>query len=296
MPALPGNARASVAAPISAGEKMTGASEWTGRVGGIWAREWERTDRSFGTLTAHLLDPQAIGDFASALDIGCGAGEVAIALAARNPEAAITGLDISPDLLDVARERGSGFDNVEFREGDAARWTPDDSADAPDLLISRHGVMFFEDPIVAFAHLETVAAKRARLRFSCFRERAENHWVALLQGVTPASSPPSDPLAPGPFAFGEEGRVQDILTAAGWHDVALKAYDYAMIAGEGEDALDQAVAYFQRIGPAAGAIADLTGAARDRAIEDLRAMLAEHRSDGRVALPASAWIVTARAE
>ena len=275
---------------------MTGASEWTGRVGGIWAREWERTDRSFGTLTAHLLDPAAIGDFASALDIGCGAGEVAIALAARNPEAAITGIDISQDLLHVARERGSTFDNLTFREGDAARWTPEDDSTEPDLLISRHGVMFFEDPIAAFAHLETVAAKRARLRFSCFRERVENEWVSLLQGVTPASSPPSDPLAPGPFAFGEEGRVRDILTAAGWHDVALEAYDYAMIAGEGEDALDQAVAYFQRIGPAAGAIADLTGAARDRAIEDLRAMLAEHRSDGRVALPASAWIVTARAE
>jgi hypothetical protein len=69
-----------------------------------------------------------------------------------------------------------------------------------------------------------------------------------------------------------------------------------MIAGEGEGALDEAVAYFQRIGPAAGAIADLAGAARDQAIEALRAMLAEHLSQGRVALPASAWIVTARAD
>ena len=275
---------------------MTGASEWTGRVGGTWAREWERTDRSFGSLTARLLDPAAIGSFASALDIGCGAGQVAVALAAHNPEAAITGLDISQDLLHVARERGSTFDNLTFREGDAARWMPDESAKAPDLLISRHGVMFFAEPAAAFAHLRTIAASRASLRFSCFRERAENRWVSLLQSVTPASSPPSDPYAPGPFAFGEERWVRDILTAAGWHDVALEPYDYAMIAGEGEDALEQAVAYFQRIGPAARAIAALTGAAREQAIEALRAMLSEHWSDGRVALPASAWIVTARAE
>lgn len=274
---------------------MTGASEWTGRVGGTWACEWERTDRSFGSLTARLLDPAAIGDITNALDIGCGAGEVAIALAARNPEAAITGLDISQDLLGVARERGSVFGNLTFRQGDAARWTPDSTARAPDCLISRHGVMFFAEPAAAFAHLRTIAASRASLRFSCFRERAENHWVSLLQSVTPGSSPPSDPHAPGPFAFGEEGRVREILSAAGWHDVALEPCDYAMIAGEGDDALDQAVAYFQRIGPAAGAIADLTEAARERAIEDLRAMLAAHRSDGRVALPASAWIVTARA-
>ena len=125
---------------------MTGASEWTGRVGGTWVREWERTDRSFGSLTAHLLDPAAIGDSNSALDIGCGAGEVAITLAARNPAAEITGLDISQDLLGVARERGSTFDNLTFREGDAARWTPANTARAPNLLISRHGVMFFDEP------------------------------------------------------------------------------------------------------------------------------------------------------
>ena len=275
---------------------MTGASEWTGRVGGAWAREWERTDRSFGSLTARLLAPAAIGAISSALDIGCGVGEVATALAARHPGAAITGLDISQKLLSVARERGSALGNLAFREDDAARWTPDGSADAPDFLISRHGVMFFDEPVAAFTHLRTIAAKRARLRLSCFRERADNEWVSLLQSVTPANSPPSDPHAPGPFAFGEEQRVREILNSAGWRDVALEPYDYAMVAGEGEDALDQAVAYFQRIGPAAGAIADLTGAARDRAIEALRAMLAEHQSDGRVALPASAWIVTARAE
>ena len=275
---------------------MTGASEWTGRVGGTWAREWEHTDRSFGSLTARLLNPAAMGDIFSALDIGCGAGEVAIALAARHSGAAITGLDISQDLLRVARERGSAFGNLAFREGDAARWTPDSPADAPDFLISRHGVMFFDEPVAAFAHLRTIAAKRARLRFSCFRERAENEWVSLLQSVTPANSPPSDPHAPGPFAFGEEKRVRDILSSAGWRDVALEPYDYAMVAGEGEDALNQAVAYFQRIGPAAAAIADLTGAAHKQAIEDLRAMLADHLSQDRVALPASAWIVTARSD
>ena len=275
---------------------MTGSSEWTGRVGGTWAREWERTDRSFGSLTARLLDPAAIGAISSALDIGCGAGEVAIALAARHSGAAITGLDISQDLLRVARERGSAFGNLAFREGDAARWTPDGPADVPDLLISRHGVMFFDEPVAAFTHLRTIAAKRARLRFSCFRERAENEWVSLLQSITPSNSPPSDPHAPGPFAFGEEKRVRDILSSAGWRDVALEPYDYAMVAGEGEDALNQAVAYFQRIGPAAAAIADLTGAAHKQAIEDLRAMLADHLSQDRVALPASAWIVTARGD
>ncbi len=66
---------------------MTGAGEWTGRVGGVWAKEWQRTDRSFGELTDRLLDPTALSSFSHALDIGCGAGEISIALATRHPNA-----------------------------------------------------------------------------------------------------------------------------------------------------------------------------------------------------------------
>ena len=237
----------------------------------------------------------SLADFTSALDIGCGAGEIAVALANSNPDATITGLDISQDLLAVARARGSDLPNLSFHEGDAARWSPENGSAPPDLLVSRHGVMFFDDPVAAFAHLRSIASDRARLRFSCFRQRSQNRWVELLQGTVPGARPPADPTAPGPFAFGESERVRAILSAAGWKDIGLEPVDYAMIAGEGESALDEAVAYFQRIGPAAGAIADLEGPERERAIEALRAMLGEHHANGRVALPAAAWIVTASA-
>ena len=274
---------------------MTGAGEWTGRVGGVWAREWQRTDRSFGELTDRLLDPTALRSFSHALDIGCGAGEISIALATRNPNAGITGLDISSALLDIARERAAGLPNVAFHHADAATWHLDKPATAPDLLISRHGVMFFGDPVAAFAHLRLLAAKNASLRFSCFRERHVNGWAELLQGILPKPPTTRDPHAPGPFAFGNEDRVSVILRDAGWKDIAFEPVDYAMIAGAGEGALEEAVAFFLRIGPAASAIAALEGATRERAIANLRAMLADHREQDRIALPASAWIVTARA-
>lgn len=274
---------------------MTGAGEWTGRVGGVWAEEWQRTDRSFAQLTDRLLDSTALENFSHALDIGCGAGEISIALASPNSGAAITGLDISPALLAIARERGAGLPNVGFHHADAATWHPDKPEAAPDLLISRHGVMFFGDPIAAFAHLRSVASDQAPLRFSCFRERDANGWARLLQGVLPVPPSTPDPHAPGPFAFGDEERVNAILRDAGWKDIAFEPVDYAMIAGEGEGALEEAVAYFLRIGPAASAIAALDGAARERAVAKLRAMLADHREGDRIALPAAAWIVTARA-
>ena len=272
---------------------MTGRSEWTGRVGESWAREWERTDRSFRELTSRLIDVAASEPFTRALDIGCGAGEVSIALSTRFPGCDVVGLDISADLLAVARERAGAAANVEFALADAAQWTARGSQ-KPDLLVSRHGVMFFDDPVAAFAHLRAAAADDARLVFSCFRERPENVWARELSRVVASSSAPADPRAPGPFAFGEKDYVEQVLRQAGWSDVVFAAIDYPMLAGEGEDAIEQAVSYFLRIGPAAGAIAELEGDERAAAIERLRTMLAGYHEGGRVALPAACWIVEAR--
>lgn len=272
---------------------MTDASEWAGRVGTAWAEQWRRTDRSFGALTDRLLDRDALGGFEAALDIGCGAGELVERLAAEHPVAHITGIDISAELVAVARERCRGFANVEFVEIDAAAWQARDRR--PDLLISRHGVMFFPDPVAAFAHLRTAAAPGAALRFSCFRNREDNGWAMALASALPGPVNPSEPAAPGPFAFADPARVEAVLTAAGWREVAFEPVDYAMIAGEGEHAVEEAVAYFQRIGPAARAIADLPERDRPSILERLRAVLESHLAYRQVVMPAAAWIVAARA-
>lgn len=269
---------------------MTGASEWVDRVGQTWAEEWRRTDRSFGALTDRLLET---GPYAAALDIGCGAGELVQRLASANADAPVIGVDISPQLLDVARARCAGLPNARFECADAAVWSPAGGF-RPDLLISRHGVMFFADPVAAFAQLRGQAAPGARLRFSCFRAREDNRWAMALASVLPAPAEPPDPSAPGPFAFADHRRVRAILEPAGWQDIALEPVDYAMIAGDGVDAIDEAVAYFQRIGPAARAIAEAPEAERSAIRARLRAMLATHHHEGRVALPSAAWIVTAR--
>lgn len=268
---------------------MTDALEWTGRVGHAWAEEWRRTDRSFGALTDHLLD---VENCTSALDVGCGAGELVERLARKTPGARITGIDISSELIAVAQARCASLPNVQLEEADAAAWRAP-PGERYDLLISRHGVMFFADAIAAFAHLREQAAPGARLRFSCFRSPDENAWVGALASVLPTAPEPSDPEAPGPFAFAEPGRVEGILTEAGWRDIAFEAVDYAMIAGEGESAVDDAVAYFQRIGPAARAIAELPASDRIAARARLFALLAEQEAGDRVTFPAAAWIVTA---
>lgn len=271
---------------------MTQKSEWTGRVGESWAHEWRRTDRSFGELTDRLLQAATSSPFSQVVDVGCGAGEVSLLLAAANPSARVTGVDVSESLLAAARLRGAGAENVAFVLGDASQWQTDEG-EAPDLIVSRHGVMFFPEPVTAFEHLRSIAQPGARLVFSCFRERRDNQWAEQLTSVLGAGSSPADPRAPGPFAFGDADYVEDILAKAGWTDVRLSPVDYEMVAGEGTDALEDAVSYFLRIGPAARAISEMKPAERDRTMGRLREMLDAQSKAGRITLPAASWVVTA---
>ncbi|WEK47332.1 MAG: methyltransferase domain-containing protein [Candidatus Andeanibacterium colombiense] len=272
---------------------MTKANDWEGRTGESWAAEWRRTDRSWSGLTEQLLGRTRDFTFSSVLDIGCGAGELSLAIARGRPTARVIGLDISAPLVEAARERGRNLTNAAFDTGDAARWIPPEDF-APDLLVSRHGVMFFDDPAGAFAHLAQIAAPGAGLLFSCFRGPTENEFFTGPGSLLPRPATPRDPHAPGPMAFADPERVRGILAQAGWHAADFAPVDFAMVVGAGENALDDALAYFASIGPLAAAAAELTPAERDDLFVRLRAWLAPRQVDDLVALGAAAWIVTAR--
>lgn len=268
-------------------------SEWQGSSGETWAAEWRRTDRSFTKLTERLLQRTRDFQFGNVLDIGCGAGELSLAIARGRPEVLVTGVDISPALVAAARERSRHLGNVEFELADAAEWTADRES-APDMLVSRHGVMFFDDPPAAFGNLARQAQPGSSLMFSCFRDLAQNPFFTEVVRLLPDAPPAMDPAAPGPFAFADEDWVVSILRSGGWERIAFEKYDFPMVAGAGEDPVEEAFTYFCRIGPAARAAAELEEGARERFFGRLRDMCARHRHEGIVALPAAAWIVTAR--
>ena len=272
---------------------MTDANEWLGRTGQSWAEQWRRTDRSFGPLTEHLLARTRGFAFNSVLDIGCGAGELSLALARGRHRITVTGIDLSPDLIEVARERAAHLANVVFEAADAAVWQPAGDF-APDLLVSRHGVMFFDDPVAAFAHLAALAAPGAGLMFSCFRERAENPFFTEAARLLPNPEPPPPPGAPGPFAFADPSHMQSILEASGWARVEFEPFDFAMIAGGGEQPVADAVEYFSVIGPAARAASELSPEERARFLDRLRELARRNLHEGIVSLRAAVWIVTAR--
>jgi SAM-dependent methyltransferase len=273
---------------------MTNAYEWIGTIGHSWAEEWPRTDRSFTELTARLLGRIEALPGARVLDIGCGAGELALAIARARLDSRVLGIDISDDLVEAAKQRAQGVPNARFAMADATNWS--DPAFAPDLLVSRHGVMFFDDPVAAFRHISSVSAPAARLVFSCFGPFADNLWASELAGaIAPAEAAAfTDPHAPGPFAFADPLRVTSILESAGWTEVSCEPEHFTYIAGAGADPVSDALAFFRRIGPAAPRLRALPEGELAGAESALRALLERRLVGTRVCFDAMAWIVSAR--
>lgn len=274
---------------------MTDSREWRGAVGDVWADEWRRTDRAFAGLAPALdraiLAAAPTGPF-RALDIGCGAGATSLPLAAARPDATVLGIDLSAALVAAANDRGAGVDNLAFEIGDVAQVAVERGPF--DLLLSRHGVMFFADPVAAFRTLHAATAHGGALVFSCFADPALNGFAAPLAKALDLP-PPLPGGGPGPFAFADPDATGAMLAAAGWQVTGLDriAFDYRV--GAGPDALDDAVGFLSRIGPAAAAMRAADGAGRALLAAKLRRHLANFVADNAVDLRASAWLCSARA-
>jgi SAM-dependent methyltransferase len=141
------------------------------------------------------------------------------------PIGTVLAVDISAPMLEFARQRcvAQGFEQVRFLCADAQSHAFEPAAH--DLLISRFGVMFFGDPVAAFANLGRALRPGGRLAFACWGPLDDNPFFALPLAVGAQALGPPDPeppRAPGPLAFAETGYVEEILGQAGWTAVRIE--------------------------------------------------------------------------
>jgi ubiquinone/menaquinone biosynthesis C-methylase UbiE len=264
-------------------------------LGQTWAERQQQTDGIVVAFGEAALQTAAAQAGERVIDIGCGCGDTSIDLARRvGAQGMVLGVDVSEPMLDVARARAAlePTANLSFRCADASE------ADLPtgiDLLYSRFGVMFFADPSLAFGHLRTSLRPGGRSVFVCWRTPRDNAWTMTplaaarkAMGVTPA---PSDPYAPGPFAFADDERIRSVLSDAGFGSIQLQRFDAAVELGPTPQvAAENAV----QIGPTARFVREVGVEHRDvirRAVES--ALIPVATSDGRVCLNGSTWIVSA---
>jgi SAM-dependent methyltransferase len=271
---------------------------WNGGGGAWWAAAAARLDRELDRLGQMAMDAVAPAAGSSVLDVGCGAGTTTIQLAGRvGPSGRVVGLDVSGSLLEIARRRAvsAGCGNVRFVRADAQDLALRAST---DTVFSRFGVMFFADPVAAFASLRTAAAPGGKLGFVCWQSRADNPWFSAvssaLDGVAGVQvPPPAEAGGPGPFGFADRDRVRAILRGAGWREVRVRPEVDEIVLDEAT--LTERAAFAITQGPAAAALAAADDSVREQAAQRVRAALLAFERDGAVRFRRAVWVVTARA-
>jgi len=268
---------------------------WNGPEGQHWVDHDTLFDNMLGGFVEPLLDAAAITSGDRVLDVGCGHGQTSRAAARRATDGRVVGVDISGPMLERARARAAdeGIDNVDFVHADAQDHAF--TADA-DVMISRFGVMFFADPVAAFANLRSALRPGGRVAFLCWQGLFANEWVAVpAAAIIPIAGPPEvpPPGAPGPFSFADGDRVSGILTEAGFTDVQIDDVHLPLLLGGGLP-LDDAVVFLAEGGMGKRFLGDADAPTRERAVSAVRDALAPYeRADG-VRLDSAVWLVRAQ--
>jgi SAM-dependent methyltransferase len=267
---------------------------WNERGGRQWVRERARYDAMLASCSKRLFEAAALRSGERVLDVGCGNGATTLEAAALlGLEGRALGVDLSGPMLEEAPRRAdeSGADRVEFLQLDAQ------TAALPgpfDVMISRFGVMFFDDPAKAFGNLARSLEPRGRMCFVCWQEMMKNDWlrVPMLAAVEHVGIPDlPEAGAPGPFSLAEPSTIRGLLESAGMKDIAIEEANDQRLMGRD---LDDVMSFF---------LADefgrrlLEGKEPElvrRAEEAMRDALRPHVGPDGVSLDSAYWIVSAR--
>ncbi len=269
------------------------AALWNEASGRTWVELQGLMDGVLGPILPPVLDAGFPGEGGRVLDIGCGAGASTLAMARRlGPRGHCRGADISATLLAAATARAAaeGVTTASFVEADAQTFAFEPAAF--DAVISRFGVMFFDDPQAAFANIRRAARPGAKLAFAAWRSPDENPLLTTAPSAVASllNLPAPVPDAPGPFAFADRDRVARLLAASGWSDVVIRALDAPTVVVE-----DDVLAYATRLGPVGRALVAADEPTRVRATDELRAAVAPFMRDGAAHFTAACWLVSATA-
>ncbi|MFY0524622.1 class I SAM-dependent methyltransferase [Archangium gephyra] len=265
---------------------------WNGPAGRAWVEAQEVLDQMFKPLEDLLVEAVA-GSGRQVLDVGCGTGSTTLAVARLlGAKGRCTGIDISEPMITAARARAE-------RDGTPAsfiRANAQNHAFEPasfDMIISRFGVMFFDDFAQAFANLKRAAKDDAELRFVAWRSPSENPFMTTAERAAAPllpNLPARRPDAPGQFAFADQRRVHRILEESGWAGIDIRPIDVACTLPEKE-----LIRYLTRLGPLGLILHEVDDRTRTQVIETVCAAFEPYVHGAEVRFNAACWMVGARA-
>jgi SAM-dependent methyltransferase len=264
---------------------------WNGTAGQAWVAVQATIDQAFRPFEDLLAQAIPAASQTRLLDIGCGTGGTTLAVARRLGAAGhCTGVDISGPMIAAARTRAQRENiHASFVQADAGShsFTPQSF----DALISRFGVMFFDDPVAAFANLHRAARPGARFRFLAWRDASENPFMtAAERAAAPLlpALPVRQPGAPGQFAFADRDRILSILQQSGWIDVDIRPIDVACSFPE-----EELVQYLTYMGPVGRVLQQADSQTSDRVLAVIRPAFDPYLHGNEVVFTAACWMVDA---
>jgi ubiquinone/menaquinone biosynthesis C-methylase UbiE len=264
---------------------------WNGPAGHAWVDAQALLDQILQPFELLLVEAVRAASARRVLDVGCGTGGTTLAVArARGPECRCTGVDISEPMIAHAQRRAE-HDGIpaSFLCADAEAHVFEPASF--DMIISRFGVMFFEDPVRAFSNLRRAAQSDVTLRFVAWRSAEENSFMTTAERAAAPylpNIPPRVPDAPGQCAFADASRVRRILEQSGWSEIDIQPFDAVCTFPEKE-----LVGYLTRLGPLGRALVGADEETKNRVLEKVRGAFDPYVHGTEVRFDAACWSVGA---
>ena len=196
---------------------------WNEKSGPKWVKLDDSLNERFSIITDELFNRASIKEGDCILDIGCGGGQTSYkAKTLVGSSGYVMGADISETLLNFARSKFSKTNNLEFNLCDVQtfKFNPNNF----DKVISRFGVMFFENPVEAFQNIYLSMKSGGKITFVCWSSFFKNEFFTegcnIIENYTHEKLPKIT-RDPGPFAFSEKDYINRILTSSGFKKIII---------------------------------------------------------------------------
>jgi SAM-dependent methyltransferase len=273
-------------------------ADWAGERAQAWAAMADRLEAQIEPVSDLLFAAARLAAGERVLDVGCGRGATTRrASHAVGPEGEVVGLDVAANLIDEAGRMAHDGPDIRWMVADAQR------AELPaahfDLILSRFGVMFFDDATAAFANLRAATAPGGRLCVAVWQIRDQSEILQrpldVAAEVAARHGFPLELPSPdfGPCAFGDPAFMTGILAEAGWSDVGFVPHTLDLYAG-GPGPVENAVEIGLTIGALQMALTEAPPEVVDAIRVALTADLATRHDGVGVKLTGAVAIVTAR--